>query len=141
MPLTVDDRLDLIDLIARLCQALDFSRPSDFVDVFVADGVYQAESSEASGRQQRFRHQGSEQLLAFARSAVEKRRGLGRHWTGNVVLEETADGASAVSYVLLLDIDPDSKERRFPISGVHHDRFVRTDAGWRFAERVVVADI
>jgi hypothetical protein len=90
--LTADDRLDLVELIHGLCQALDYSRPADFAAVFTPDGVYQAVSS-------------------------------------------------AVSYVAFLQIDPETKERRITISGMHRDTFVRTPGGWRFTARTVVADI
>jgi hypothetical protein len=139
--LTADDRLDLVELVHRLCQALDYSRPADFVDVFTPDGIYQAVSSVASGEQPRFRHAGAAQLLAFAEAAVEKRQGLGRHWTGNVVLTATETGAAAVSYVLFIQIDPETKERKILISGTHRDAFVRTPDGWRCTSRTVVADI
>jgi hypothetical protein len=136
------DRLEIHDLVARLCQALDFSRPADFVGVFTPDGVYQAVSSEASGREPRFRHTGPAELLGFAEAAVEKRRGLGRHWTGNLVVEpDGEDRATGVSYVLFVEIDATTKERRIVISGVHEDAYVRTPEGWRVASRTVVADI
>jgi hypothetical protein len=138
------DQLELQSIVARLCQALDFSRPADFVDSFTPDGVYEAVSSVASGRLPRFRHEGSAALLAFAEAAVEKRRGLGRHWTGNLVLEadpREPDRATAVSYVLFVEIDERTKERRILISGVHEDAFARTAAGWRLTRRTVVADI
>jgi hypothetical protein len=141
MALTVEDRLDLIELIHRLCQSLDFSAPADFAAVFTPDGVYQTVSSVASGERVRFRHEGSAQLLAFAAAAAEKRQGLGRHWTGNVVLSGTDAGASAVSYVMFVQIDPDTGGRRITISGTHRDLFVRTPDGWRFASRTVVADV
>jgi hypothetical protein len=141
MALTTADRLDLIELIHRLCQALDLSRPADFAAVFAPGGVYQAVSSIASGEQPRFRHEGSAELLAFAEAAVAKRKGLGRHWTGDVVLTETDAGASAVSYVMFIEINPDTKERRIAISGTHRDAFTRTPDGWRFTSRTVVADI
>jgi hypothetical protein len=139
--LGADDRLDLIDLIHRLGQALDYSRPADFAAAFTPDGVYQAVSSVRSGEQPRFRHQGTDQLLAFAETAAQRRQGLGRHWTGNVVLETTETGASAVSYVAFLQIDPETKERTITISGTHRDDFVRTPQGWRFTSRTIVADI
>jgi hypothetical protein len=142
--LAADDQLEIGTLVARLCHALDFSRPADFVGVFTADGVYQAVSSLASGRQPRFRHHGPAELLAFAESAVEKRRGLGRHWTGNLVVEadpQEADRASGVSYVLFVEIDAETKERRILVSGVHEDVYVRSPDGWRVESRTVVADI
>ena len=141
MKLTVQDRVDIGELVARLCQALDFSHPQDFVDVFVSTGVYQATSSIATGQTIRFRHEGADQLRAFAEAAVIKRQGLGRHWTGNLVIEPTEDGAKAVSYVMFLQVDPISGARTIPISGVHQDVFARTPDGWRLAQRTIVADL
>jgi hypothetical protein len=139
--LATDDVQEITMLVARLCQALDFSRPEDFVRVFLPDGTYRAVSSTASGEAERFCHRGSAELLAFARSAAGKRRGLGRHWTGNLVVDGDSMNATAVSYVLFVEIDAETKERRIPISGVHRDTFRRTDEGWRFVSRTVVADI
>jgi SnoaL-like domain len=142
--LPAEDQLEIGTLLARLCQALDFSRPADFVGVFTADGVYQAVSPVASGRELRFRHQGPAELLGFAESAAEKRGGLGRHWTGNLVIEadpQDADRATGVSYVLLVEIDAETTERRIVISGVHEDVYARTPDGWRVERRTVVADI
>jgi hypothetical protein len=144
LTLPVEDHLAISTLVARLCQALDFSRPEEFVSVFTDAGVYQAVSSDASGRAPRFRHEGPAELLAFAESAVAKRAGLGRHWTGNLVIEPDAqdpDRATGVSYVLFVEIDAETKERRLLISGVHEDSFVRTSDGWRFESRTVVADV
>jgi hypothetical protein len=142
MPLTTENQLAITTLISKLAQALDFSRPADFVDVFTSDGVYQAVSSTVSGEVPRFRHEGSQALLRFAESAVQRRRGLGRHWTGNLVIDGDQDTATAISYVFFIEIDPATKERRIPISGVHRDAFVKTpEHGWRFTSRTIVADI
>ncbi|MFT4210502.1 MAG: nuclear transport factor 2 family protein [Microbacterium sp.] len=141
MSLSPADHRELTDLVTRLCHALDFSRPQDFADVFTSDGVYRAVSSTVTGEQQRFRHAGADELLAFATAAVRKRRGLGRHWTGNLLIEGDGDAATATSYVLFVEIDGETGERRIPISGVHRDTFRRTPEGWRFASRTVVADV
>lgn len=142
MPLSTDDRAQVTDLVTRLCHALDFSRPSAFADLFTADGVFRAVSSTATGESARFEHAGHAALLAFAEAAAARRRGLGRHWTGNLLVEgHDDDTASATSYVLFVEIDADTKERRIPISGVHRDTFVRTEQGWRFTSRTIVADV
>jgi hypothetical protein len=141
MTLRIEDRLDIGELIARLCQALDFSRPQDFVDLFIASGAYQATTSVAAGEQLKFRHQGRDQLRTFAESAALKRRGLGRHWTGNVVIRPSGDGAEATSYVLFVGIDAETGERTITISGIHRDQFTKTTDGWRFVQRTIVADL
>lgn len=139
--LTADDVHEITALIARLCHSLDFSRPEDFVGVFVPDGIFRAVSSTATGETERFAHRGAAELLAFAQAAAEKRQGLGRHWTGNLVLDGDGTTASGVSYVLFVEIDPATRERRISISGVHRDSFRRTSDGWRFESRTIVADI
>lgn len=141
MILTVEDRLDITELTARLCQALDFSRPDDFVDVFVPGGVYRATTSVATGEVVKFRYEGSVQLRDFADAAAMKRRGLGRHWTGNLVIRATDEGARATSYVLFLQIDAATGGRAITVSGVHQDVFAKSADGWRFVQRTVVADL
>ncbi|MEU4223166.1 nuclear transport factor 2 family protein [Nonomuraea sp. NPDC026600] len=138
--LTVEDRIEIEELISRLCHALDFSRPEDFVAVFVPHGAFQARTSARSGGAVRFRHEGHDRLRAFADAAAAKRGGLGRHWTGNLVVRGVPGGAEATSYVMFLEIDPGTGQRTIPLSGVHHDVFSRTEAGWRFVERTIVAD-
>lgn len=65
-----------------------------------------------------------------------------KHVTTNVVVEVDGDGlgANARSYFTVLQALAD-----FPlqviVAGRYHDRFVRDDSGWRFAERVVWMDL
>jgi hypothetical protein len=109
--------------------------------VFVPKGAFQAATSDKTGGHIKFRHEGHDQLRAFAHAAAAKRQGLGRHWTSNLVVTGTAGQAQAVSYVMFLEIDAATGGRSIPISGVHRDVFTKTDAGWRFIERTVVADL
>jgi hypothetical protein len=139
--LTTSDRIEITELIARLCHALDFSSPQDFVDVFVPEGAFQATTSDKTGGQIKFRHEGHDQLRAFAEAAAARRRGLGRHWTSNLVVTGTGEAAQAVSYVMFLEIDGATGGRSIPISGIHRDVFTKTDAGWRFVQRTVIADL
>ena len=65
-----------------------------------------------------------------------------KHVTTNVVVEVDGDGrgANARSYFTVLQALAD-----FPlqviVAGRYHDRFVRDESGWRFAERVVWMDL
>jgi SnoaL-like domain len=139
--LSTEDRLDIAELVARLCQSLDFSDPDAYVAQFANGGIFEARSDMTPAAQIRFRHQGADQLRAFAEAAVTKRAGLARHWTGNLVIRGGGQGASGTSYVMLVVIDPDTGARSIAMSGVHHDEYVRTPAGWRFARRSVVGDV
>jgi hypothetical protein len=140
--LDVRDQLQIQTLIAQVCQALDFSRPADFVAAFTPDGVYRIVSPDFDGRQERYSHHGAEALLEFAKGMAARRQGMARHWTTNLVIRSGGDGgATATSYTTLIEIDPETKARKILLTGVHEDVFVRTDAGWRLASRTVVADI
>ncbi|MEO3855439.1 nuclear transport factor 2 family protein [Acrocarpospora sp. B8E8] len=140
--LDLRDHLEIQTLIAQVCKALDFSRTTDFVAAFTTNGTYQVVSSDADGRKEQYSHHGAEALLEFAQWAASRRRGLARHWTGNPIIESDGrGGATAWSYTLLIEIDPETKRRNIVLSGVHEDVFVRTEAGWRLASRTVVADI
>ena len=65
-----------------------------------------------------------------------------KHVITNVVVTIAADRttASARSYFTVLQARPD-----FPlqpiICGRYHDAFVRDDAGWRFADRLILSDL
>ena len=96
--LTVEDRIEIEELISRLCHALDFGRPEDFVAVFVPHGAVEARTSARSGGAVRFRHEGHDRLRAFADAAAAKRGGLGRHWTGNLVVRGGGVRGGGVTY-------------------------------------------
>ena len=66
-----------------------------------------------------------------------------RHVCANIVVSVVnADHATAFSVILLFTGDPGFdgampvRDDRPPLVGTYHDRLVRTDNGWRFAERV-----
>lgn len=63
-----------------------------------------------------------------------------RHICSNIVVEvESADAARAESMILLFTGTPDPSGglpiAGPPLVGAYHDRFVRTEEGWRFSER------
>jgi SnoaL-like domain len=67
---------------------------------------------------------------------------MARHWTCNPVIKSDGNGgATASSYTMLIEIDPETKARKILVTGVHEDVLVKTDAGWRLASRTVVADV
>jgi SnoaL-like domain len=140
--LDVRDQLQIQTLMSQVCQALDRSRPADFVAAFTPDGVYRIVSPDVDGRQERYSHHGADALLEFATGMAARRKGMARHWTGNLVIESDGNGgATARSYTMLIEIDPETKARKILLTGVHEDVLVRTDAGWRLASRTVVGDV
>lgn len=138
--LTVEDQLELHDLIARSSQAIDFSNPEAYAEVFAEDGVLIGQEAERRGGAVKYRCEGRDELRRFAADAAAKRKGFGRHWINSTVLRADDDGASGVSYLFFLTIDPDTVACDIMVSAVHHDRFTRTSGGWKLAERKVLYD-
>jgi 3-phenylpropionate/cinnamic acid dioxygenase small subunit len=65
-----------------------------------------------------------------------------KHVLSNVTVEVGADGNSATarSYFTVLQARPDLPLQPI-ICGRYHDAFARTQAGWRFADRLILPDL
>jgi 3-phenylpropionate/cinnamic acid dioxygenase small subunit len=65
-----------------------------------------------------------------------------RHVITNVVIDVAANRATATarSYFTVLQARPDLPLQPI-ICGRYHDAFVRDDAGWRFADRLILPDL
>lgn len=141
MELTADDRLAIGELCARACHTIDFDDAAGYAALFLPDGVFQRQASQRAGGAILFRHQGHEELKGFARQVTSWRKGLARHWTGNIAISPAAGGAQADSYTMLIVNDPADKQVGIGIAGRYRDEFEKTADGWRFASRTVVDDL
>ena len=87
---------------------------------------------------------GCAELEAVLRSMLQLHDGTPatKHVTTNVIVEIDDDGrrATARSYFTVLQALADLPLQVI-VAGRYHDRFVRDEGGWRFAERVVWMDL
>ena len=91
------------------------------------------------------RHQGREQLAAFAREDPDKRKGPTNvgHYVTNVALDATPAGARGHGYLLEATQLPPAAAGRAPgraitDAGAFWDELVRTPEGWRIKTRTLV---
>jgi 3-phenylpropionate/cinnamic acid dioxygenase small subunit len=63
-----------------------------------------------------------------------------KHVTSNVTVAVDAEAATARSYFTVLQATPELPLQPI-IAGRYHDRFVRADRVWRFADRMVLMDL
>jgi hypothetical protein len=115
-------RLEILDLFARYCHAVDRYEFSLFEDVFVDD--LEADYSEV-------RRPGEEPIIhgraAFAAWLEESMAKIGpgmTHYMTNHLITLDGDQATIVSHNHVLNVS---------MGGVYHSRAVRTDDGWRIA--------
>jgi len=141
MDLSADDRLAIHELCARACHTIDFDDADGYAALFRPDGVFQRQAAASAGGEIIFRHEGHAQLKEFVHQVTNWRKGLARHWTANIAVAPTPEGARADSYTMLLVHEPDAKSVGIGIAGRYQDVFAKTDEGWRFVSRTVVDDV
>ena len=130
--LTAEDRLDIIDLIARYAYTLDSGDLDGYVNNFAPDGVLFEQ------------HKGRDQIRAYVASLMRQGRAgplpngdvAYRHFTGSPVIDGDGDGdrATVHSYLLWVNMGTDQ-----PVSsaGQYIDEVVKLDGRWFFKSRTL----
>jgi hypothetical protein len=132
-------RGDLVELIARYSHLLNGGEFDRLETVFTEDASFLTPGRDAAmpvpvvG-------------AAAIRAAVEQRYtkvGIGmqlRHVITATVIDQLGERKASAHSLLVLVATRRGGAAELRGSGVYHDRFVREDAGWRFAERVLALD-
>mgnify|MGYP002621366379 CR=1 FL=1 len=129
--LSVQDRLDIADVLARYCIALD-SR-----DWGLLDQVFTPDATAHYGRAGR--PSGLPAIVAVVRSSLE-RLDASQHFIGTSLVEPDGEGeARGRTYLIAQHVrDGLPGGSQFVVAGTYVDRFVRTPRGWRIRERRLV---
>ena len=127
--LTALDYAEIDQLYARYAFAADTGEAEMLARVFTEDGVFDvtnALSGEPLAPGQWVPVQGYEQLKVSRRAAAANPLKTPRHYTTNILIEPTAEGAMGAAYTF-----DGSSER----TGTYDDQLVKTPEGWRFKKR------
>jgi hypothetical protein len=136
------DYLDIRQLIDQYTHLLDncTNGGKDYADLFTEDATFGVSSTWGSGAKIWFR--GREQLIAAGGggpNGCRPRAGTpAYHININPVITPTADGARAVSTLLVITNDTNERGDIVHWEGGYEDTFEKTAAGWRFKSRVHV---
>ena len=121
------------DLVNRLVQYSDHHLKKESSELFTADGTWIRGGTPYTGW--------TAIIDSFKGSPTEFIRHLA---TGTVVDVEDERSARGVTYYLVYRHDPKTSGPKLPMPlerpfsmGEWHDRFVKTDEGWRFSHREV----
>jgi uncharacterized protein (TIGR02246 family) len=128
--LTAEDRLDIMDLIARYASTLDAGDLDGYVNNFAPDGVLFE------------RHNGREQIRAYVASLMREGRAgplpsgdvAYRHFVGSPTINGSEDRATVHSYLLWVSMGSEP-----PISAAaeYLDECVKIDGEWLFKTRTL----
>ena len=125
-PLTPDDYVEIQQLLARYAYALDTGADNGYMyaDLFAEDGT----AFNVTGRDN------------LARLALSEPHGANvvRHFPMPAVISPSAEGATGIQYLLVIETAAHIECPSIPIIGRYEDCFVRTAIGWRFRSRTLV---
>jgi uncharacterized protein (TIGR02246 family) len=135
MALSLADKVEIQELIARYNRAIDTGEPEEWAATFTADGEFHGIVGDFNG---------TRELTQFARdywskSEYEEFR-KAQHWVTNVVVD--GDGHEARLFAHLMMVKPEGDGAAIILLGWYDDELRRVDGRWRFAARnvhVVVA--
>lgn len=126
-----DDKLSIIELMARYAWAYDTSDVAGFTQTFTADGIIEIFGNVLV--------RGWHDVPAFLATAYEMRKGNGwQHLTDHHVFEEY-DGkrCTVYSYYLMPEGDPSGSNVHLRAMGYYVSRCVKIGNDWLFSKRSV----
>ena len=94
MSLTIADRVEIADLVARYMHALDRRDGEALAATFTEDGVLDVADRRIAGRSA---------LLDFVRAGTGTFSSGNRHWSSNLLIDGDGDAATASCYILVVD--------------------------------------
>lgn len=127
MPLSTEDKVEILELAARYNHAIDSGDAKGWADTFTPDGVFDSAQAQPAG---------TEALCAFAEGFAQQLPGA-RHWTNNHVIDGDGDSATHTCYLNLIQ----SKDGGKTIAtGLYRDELKKVNGKWRFTRRTVRTD-
>ena len=123
MPLTAADKLEIQELFARYCQAVDNGDGEGFASVFTEDGVLSGIREPMQGR---------DVIAKFGGGAVARAGVPMRHWSGNAIIDGDGNSATARSYYMVSRSGDDAPR---PSTGVYLDQLQRVNGQWLIKRR------
>jgi hypothetical protein len=126
--LSPEDYLEIQQLYSYYARDVDSGTQRDASWMYTDDGVWDVEGQ---------RHVGREALKKFyvATPPGMTRNGV-RHFSTNLVLVPTQEGARGSAYMMALERRSQQEQVRITTWGKYEDRLVKTSKGWRFKERI-----
>ena len=123
MSLTAADKLAILDLVGRYCQAVDAGDGPGYADTYVPNGTFEMPVGRVEGR---------DALVEMVEVIQAAMPGV-RHMSSNWVIEGDGDLATMRSYMLIKVHDPDSGGQRTPqpklVATVIYDDTLRRSDG------------
>lgn len=130
--LTVEDYIEIQQLYANYAHTLDLAKGELFAKNFVDDGEFTGGRAPGHAQDVRTSLKGKEALTAMGN------RGGYRHFTANLVITPSPEGAKGSCYLLMYNAR--NIPATFVETAIYDDTLVKTPEGWKFKKRIVWRD-
>ena len=131
MPLSIEDKVELIELAGRYGDAIDDRNWSALDDIFAEDATFDVPTIDA-------RMVGLEGIKRFMDDNEHLHPGA--HLMTNIHSIETADGVELHFRGILPRVTPEEDGSTTIVHGSYYDSVVKTPDGWRVKERVFLTE-
>ncbi len=128
MALTVQDQIDIQQLLARYTHCADLLPAEHMRDIFIKDGVFKIEMMDIEVT-------GIDSIIAFFTEMRAASPHM-RHISSNLVIEGDGESATARSYLQVINSEDGAKLEALAL---YSDTLTKTDSGWRLQSRSVEA--
>jgi uncharacterized protein (TIGR02246 family) len=137
----IGDKLAIQEIIAQYSYAYDSKDAEAFAQLFVADGVFEIFGPGQANPTVRLRSRPAIREWAAQRLQARSGRFTSRHYQSGTLFDElTSDSARTRTMVLVTHQGGAEAAPRPTVSGVYHDQWRKTHAGWRLAHRAAHVD-
>ena len=130
--LSPEDYLEIQQLYSYYARDVDSGTQRDASWMYTDDGVWDLGGTRFVGKA------ALEEFYANVPPGM-MRNGV-RHFSTNLVLVPTEEGARGSAYMLALERESRDSGTEITVWGKYEDRLVKTPAGWRFKERIWRSD-
>lgn len=130
MPISSEDRMAILDLLARYNHAIDGRDTEGWLDCFTEDAVYEFPPDR--------RWEGIEALRKVGEArASNPDQPASRHWLNNVLIEGDGDTAQVTCYLMLLR---PLEGPRINHTGLYRHTVCKVNGAWKFSHRRMEQD-
>ncbi len=123
-------------LLGRYNMAIDLGDAEGWAATFTPDGVFLC-TGVPDGSPFGGRHEGTAELIAYAKTHYGAAKGRARHWNANLVIDGDGETATMRCYLLALTT---GGGKLSGTTGIYNDRLRKVDGHWRFVERHIAID-
>lgn len=139
--MSIEEKLAIQEMIAQYSYTYDSNDAEGFAQLFVENGVFEVFVPGKSIAAVRLQSRTEIRQWAAQRLQARMGRFISRHYQGSILFDELTLATAMTRTMVLVTHQGVAAATLHPLlSGIYHDRWHKTPAGWRLAHRIAYLD-